>query len=89
MEKNENFLGRGQSPDPSPGWGGGNPLPKPRPPRRLVVHFAPQTQPLDPPLPTHKYLIDKIENVQRQFTKRITSISYLSYPERLSILEYY
>ena len=39
--------------------------------------------------PTHKYLdkIDKIENVQRQFTKRITSISNLSYLERLSILE--
>jgi hypothetical protein len=37
--------------------------------------------------PTHKYLIDKIENVQRQFTKRITSISHLTYLERLSILE--
>ena len=37
--------------------------------------------------PTHKYLIDKIKNVQRLFTKRITSISHLSYTERLSILE--
>ena len=27
--------------------------------------------------PTHKYLVDKLENVQRQFTKRITSISHL------------
>jgi Reverse transcriptase (RNA-dependent DNA polymerase) len=37
--------------------------------------------------PTHKYLIDQIENVQRKFTKRISSISNLSYLERLSILE--
>ena len=37
--------------------------------------------------PTHKYLVDKIENVQRQFTKRITSISHLTYHERLSILD--
>jgi hypothetical protein len=37
--------------------------------------------------PTHKYLVDKLENVQRQFTKRITSISHLTYLERLSILE--
>ncbi len=36
--------------------------------------------------PTHKYLIDQIENVQRRFTKRITSLSHLSYLERLSIL---
>ena len=37
--------------------------------------------------PTHKYLIDQIENVQRRFTKRITSLSHLSYLERLSILK--
>ena len=36
---------------------------------------------------THKYLIDQIENVQRRFIKRITSLSHLSYPERLSILK--
>ena len=36
--------------------------------------------------PTITYLIDKIENVQRRFTKRINSISHLSYLERLSIL---
>jgi hypothetical protein len=36
--------------------------------------------------PVHKYLIDKIESVQRQFTKRIASISNLSYLERLRIL---
>ena len=28
--------------------------------------------------PTHKYLVDKLENVQRQFTKRISSISHLT-----------
>ena len=37
--------------------------------------------------PTHEYLFDKIENVQCQFTKRITSISHLTYHERLSILD--
>ena len=37
--------------------------------------------------PTHKYLVDKLENVQRQFTKRISLISHLTYHERLSILE--
>jgi len=37
--------------------------------------------------PTHKYLVDKFENVQRQFTKRITLISHLTYHERLSILD--
>jgi hypothetical protein len=36
--------------------------------------------------PAHKYLVDKIESVQRQFTKRIASISHLSYLERLQIL---
>jgi hypothetical protein len=36
--------------------------------------------------PAHKYLIDKLESVQRQFTKRIVSISNLSYLERLQIL---
>lgn len=36
--------------------------------------------------PSHKYLIDKIERVQRQFTKRIPSLSNLSYLERLRIL---
>jgi hypothetical protein len=37
--------------------------------------------------PIHKYLIDQIENVQRRFTKRVTSLSHLSYLERLSILQ--
>lgn len=37
--------------------------------------------------PSHKYLIDKLENVQRQFTKRIASLSHLTYHERLSVLE--
>jgi hypothetical protein len=36
--------------------------------------------------PAQKYLIDKIESVQRRFTKRIVSISNLSYLERLQIL---
>ena len=36
--------------------------------------------------PTHKYLVEKFENVKRQFTKRITSISHFTYRERLSIL---
>lgn len=36
--------------------------------------------------PSPKYLIDLIENVQRKFTKRIHSISHLSYLERLSVL---
>lgn len=36
--------------------------------------------------PSAKYLIDLLENVQRKFTKRINSISHLSYLERLSIL---
>jgi hypothetical protein len=33
------------------------------------------------------YLIDLIENVQRDFAKHILSISSLSYPERLAILD--
>ena len=37
--------------------------------------------------PTKKHLIDKLENIQRRFTKRIPSISHLSYLERLSVLE--
>jgi len=28
--------------------------------------------------PTHKYLVDKLENVRRHFTERITSISHLT-----------
>ena len=36
--------------------------------------------------PSAKCLIDKIENVQRKYSKRIVSISHLSYLERLSIL---
>jgi hypothetical protein len=36
--------------------------------------------------PTKKYLIDQIENVQRRYTKRVPSLSHLSYLERLSIL---
>jgi hypothetical protein len=37
--------------------------------------------------PDFIYLIDLIENVQRNFTKRIPSIASLSYPERLAILD--
>jgi hypothetical protein len=36
--------------------------------------------------PTHKYLIDAIEQVQHNFTKRIPAIMSLPYPERLAIL---
>jgi hypothetical protein len=36
--------------------------------------------------PTKKYLIDQLENVQRRYTKRVPSLSHLSYLERLSIL---
>jgi len=31
--------------------------------------------------PTKKYLIDKLENIQRRFTKRVPSLSHLSYLE--------
>jgi hypothetical protein len=34
--------------------------------------------------PSQKYLIDSIEHVQRNFTKRIPSLSSLHYPERLA-----
>jgi len=34
--------------------------------------------------PTKKYLMDKLDNIQRRFTKRVPSLSYLSYLERLS-----
>jgi hypothetical protein len=36
--------------------------------------------------PTQKYLINLLEKVQRSFTKRIPSISHLSYTDRLSAL---
>jgi hypothetical protein len=36
--------------------------------------------------PTKKYLIDKLETVQRRFTKRISPIAHLSYQERLAAL---
>jgi hypothetical protein len=36
--------------------------------------------------PSKKYLIDKLENIQRRFTKRIPSLSHLSYLERLRAL---
>jgi len=36
--------------------------------------------------PSKKYLIDKLENIQRRFTKRVPSPSHLSYLERLSVL---
>ena len=36
--------------------------------------------------PTHKYLVDKFENVQRRFTKRMSSISNFTYLERLGAL---
>jgi hypothetical protein len=37
--------------------------------------------------PIKKYLIDQLERVQRRCTKRIPSLSHLSYLERLSILD--
>jgi hypothetical protein len=37
--------------------------------------------------PTRKYLIDKLENIQRRFTKRVPSISHLSYIDRLRALD--
>jgi len=37
--------------------------------------------------PAHKYSVDKLANVQRQLTKRITSISHLTYHERLCVLD--
>jgi len=36
--------------------------------------------------PTKKYLIDKLENIKRRFTKRVPSLPHLSYMERLSAL---
>ena len=36
--------------------------------------------------PHHKYLIDKVESVQRFFTKRLSGLRGLSYCERLNIL---
>jgi hypothetical protein len=36
--------------------------------------------------PTKKYLIDKLENVQRRYTKRISSLAHLPYLERLAAL---
>lgn len=36
--------------------------------------------------PTSVYLTDRIEQVQRQFTKRLRSISHLTYLERLALL---
>jgi hypothetical protein len=36
--------------------------------------------------PTKKYLIDKLETVQRRFTKRNSPIAHLSYQERLAAL---
>jgi ribonuclease P/MRP protein subunit RPP40 len=37
--------------------------------------------------PCYTYLIDKLENVQRNFSKRIPSLSALSYLERLALLD--
>jgi Reverse transcriptase (RNA-dependent DNA polymerase) len=37
--------------------------------------------------PSHKHLIDTIENVQRRYTKRIPYLTSLSYPERLAALK--
>jgi hypothetical protein len=37
--------------------------------------------------PTKKYLIDKLESIQRRFTKRVPSISHLSYLDRLRALD--
>ena len=37
--------------------------------------------------PSHKQLVDSIENVQRRFTKRIPCLSSLSYPERLATID--
>jgi hypothetical protein len=36
--------------------------------------------------PTKKYLIGKLENVQRRYTKRISSLAHLPYQERLATL---
>jgi len=36
---------------------------------------------------TKKYLIEKLENIQRHFTKRVPSLSHLLYLERLRALE--
>ena len=60
--------------------------------RSLHIAFIPYIRPIlefnsNVWNPSHKYLIDQIENVQRRFTKRIRQLSYLSYFERLSILE--
>jgi hypothetical protein len=37
--------------------------------------------------PTKKYFIDKLENIQRRFTKRVHSLSHLSYLDRLKALK--
>ena len=37
--------------------------------------------------PKIQYLIDKLENIQRRFTKRVPSLSHLSYSERLRALD--
>ena len=37
--------------------------------------------------PTKKYLIDKLENIQRRFTKKVPSLSQLSYLDRLRVLD--
>jgi hypothetical protein len=37
--------------------------------------------------PTYIHLIDLVENVQRNFTKRIPSLSSLPYSERLALLD--
>jgi hypothetical protein len=37
--------------------------------------------------PSFIFLIDLIENVQRNFSKRISSLSSLTYPERLALLD--
>ena len=37
--------------------------------------------------PTKKYPIDKLESIQSRFTKRVPSISHLSYLERLRALD--
>jgi len=38
--------------------------------------------------PHHKYLIDKVESVQRFFTERFSGLRGLSYCERLNILSF-
>ena len=37
--------------------------------------------------PHYRYLIDMVEKVQRRFTKRLSGLRHLSYPDRLQMLD--